>query len=180
MRILVTGAGNPFGRAIVRALVKRGDRVRIFGDGPESAAPFEGLGPGSVAWYPGDVASAGSIEPALSERQALVHASGLDVATTDRKRDRIHIESGARYARYGAEREQVDDFVLVTPAQPERAFVKAHEAAIREVALLRGTIQHAIVTAKDPDSAASEVAALLGRLPELGKQPGRETDAVTA
>jgi uncharacterized protein YbjT (DUF2867 family) len=181
MRILVTGAGNLYGQAIVRALLVDGHQVRVFGGDASIMEAFAGMNHAHLHWYAGDVKAGGSIEPALSERQVLVHVAGMDEPGKDRKAHAAHIEKGARYARYGAEREQVDHFILVAPESPPREFLKSHIAAAREADLVRGTVNHAVVRAAgDPNAVAAQVAKLLEKLPELGKQPGRENDAVTA
>lgn len=177
MRVLVTGA-NAYGRAIAARLVAAGHHVRLFG-GDADAVRGLPTSPGSLAWYAGDVATGGSIEPALSERQALVHAAALDEPAKAKAANVARILRGAKYARFAAEREQVDDFVVVVPDAP-RQFAAEHAAAEAEAKLTRGTINTAIVRAgADADAVADEVARVLGKLPELGKQPGRETDAVT-
>ena len=179
MRILVTGAGNPFGKAVVGLLLRDGHQVRVFGDDEAVIAPFAGLG--TVHWYPGDVRVGGSIEPALSEREALVHVSGLDAAGKDLKAHATKVERGTLYARYGAEREQVDHFVHVTPSgEVPRAFRAAHANALAAARGLRGTINLTVVEASFPDQVARDVLKALRNKDLLGKQPGRETDAVTA
>lgn len=181
MRVLVTGAGNPHGRAIVRALVKSGHQVRVFGGDSGVMEAFSGLGPGEAHWHPGDPALGGSIEPSLSERQALIHAAALDAPLGSRAAQVERIVQGARYARYGAEREQVDHFLLVTPDDPPKGLGKAHADAVAHCESARGVMNRAVVrAASDPAATAAEVVRLLGGLPELGKQPGRENDAVTA
>ncbi len=116
MRVLVTGAGNPVGRAIVSALLREGNQVRLFGGDASVLAAFEGQG--AVSHFPGDLATAGSIEPALSERQVIVHAACCDEPQKDKHAYAIQVARGTLFARYGAEREQVDHFVHVEPAAP--------------------------------------------------------------
>lgn len=178
MRILVTGAGNPTGRAIVAALLEAGHQVRVFGDAASAIAPFEGRG--EVSHFPGDLRIAGSIEPALSERQALVHAACCDEPGKDRLQHAIKVERGTLYARYGAEREQVDHFIHVAPAAPGRAFALAQANALKAVGGLQGTLRRTVVKAAAPQEAAAAVLQALDATALLGKQPGRENDAVTA
>src|SRR5688572_4920208 len=102
MRILVTGAANPFGAALCQALAQAGHTVRAFGV-PAGEDPFHGAA--GIECYPGDIVTGGSIEPVAAECQAIVHAANLDEAKGDRVADSVHIEAGTRYARYGAERE---------------------------------------------------------------------------
>ncbi len=178
MRVLVTGAGNPVGRAIVSALLREGNQVRLFGGDASVLAAFEGQG--AVSHFPGDLATAGSIEPALSERQVIVHAACCDEPQKDKHAYAIQVARGTLFARYGAEREQVDHFVHVEPAAPGRAFAHVQAEAEATVRALRGTIERTIVKAQTPDQAARDVLAALAAKPLLGKQPGRESDAVTA
>ncbi|HET6398057.1 MAG TPA: hypothetical protein VFH47_00710 [Candidatus Thermoplasmatota archaeon] len=185
MRVLVTGAENAYGQAIVRELAKAGHAVRVFGGDERVLETFEGVGPGIVSWFPGNVHIAGQIEPALSERQALVHAHPMDEPASGKRAELkthvMHLERGARYARFGAEREQVDHFILVTPGTPDRRLALAHENVVAEVRRTRGVINVQVVTAtSEPEAAGRDVARILQSLPELGKQPGRENDAVTA
>lgn len=182
MRTLVTGGGNPHGQAIVKALLASGHHVRVFGGEAHDMDAFHGHGgSGELSWVPGDVRIGGSIEPALSERQALIHAQPMDPAGDDKSLHAVRLVDGGRYVRYAAEREQVDHLILVTPSQPARAFAQPHEAAIQQVQAVRGVMNHAILRAgNDPATTAKEVLAMLAKLPELGKQPGRENDAVTA
>lgn len=187
MRVLVTGASNPYGLAIARELVAHGHQVRVFGGTadvlqsiPVKSGGAAGSG-GAVTWFPGDVQIGGSIEPALSERQALVHAAALDAPASDRKAQALSVERGARYARFAAEREQVDAYVVLLPTTPPRGLESSFGVAETEANATRGTIHKAIVRAdQDPAATASEVVRMLAKLPELGKQPGRDTDAVTA
>ena len=178
MRILLTGAGNPFGKAIVEALLRDGHHIRVFGDGPETIRGLDRLG--TVAWYPGDLQVGGSIEPALSERQVIVHAAPCDEPGKDARQHAVKVERGSLYARYGAEREQVDHFIHVAPAEPERAWRTVQQNAVQAVQGMRGDIVTTFIPAKTPEQAARDVVAALKAKPLLGKQPGRETDAVTA
>ena len=179
MRTLVTGAGNPFGAAIAQALLDAGHDVRLFAVDAGVAARFRS-GKGTVTWYAGDVATMGSLEPALSERQALVHAASLDGPEMHRHGQATHIERAAMACRYAAEREQVDHYIVVLPAEPGRKLAATVDRAEETARKTRGTINVAVLRAQDPQQAARDVLAALQRLPELGKAPGRENDAVTA
>lgn len=175
MRILLTGVGNPVGSAVAKALVDAGHQVRAFGGSLEGA---EQVG---AQFFPGDLKVGGSIEPALSERQALVHCACFDEpAKGTTRQDQVNlIERGTLYARYGAEREQVDHFIHVAPASAPRPFLRAQQMAVEHAKATRGPMQ---VTVMEIDGAYEAVRRVLAALqkPSLGKQPGRETDAVTA
>lgn len=177
MRVLVTGAGNPTGEAIVRSLVAEGHTVRLFGVGPEVADRFGE----DVAWFPGRIDVGGSIEPVLSERQAVIHVACLDPPGRDRKAHAVRIERGTLYTRYGAEREQVDHFVHVAPRE-DKVYREAQDRAVTVVEQMRGPIHWKVLhTAPGgPEETARHVLDALREGGRLGKQPGRETDAVTA
>lgn len=176
MRVVVTGAGNPFGRAIVHKLLAKGHMVRLFGGGPEVVRAFEGEG--TVQWHPGDLRVVGSIEPVLAEREVLVHAATMDEPHGDRTQWALGIERGAVGCRYGAERELLDQFIHLSPARPGR-FAQAHQRAVATVESCR-KVEASVVTAVEPESTADEVLRLVEDGPHFGRYPGREKDAVAA
>lgn len=176
MRVVVTGAGNAFGRAIVHRLLQKGHMVRLFGGDQGVVREFEGEG--TVQWHPGDLRVVGSIEPVLSEREVLVHAAPMDPPTGDRAQWAITLERGAVGCRYGAERELLDQFIHLSPAHPGR-FAQAHQRAVATVEACR-KVEASVVTADDPDATADEVLRLLEDGPHFGRYPGREKDAVVA
>lgn len=181
MRVLVTGATNPTGEAIVRALAARGHHVRAFGV-PADDERYQGVG--DVKAFPGWVEVAGSIEPVLSERQVLVHAACLDPQPKGRGGRRklaVRIDRGTQYTRYAAEREQVDLFVHVGPADAGRVWSDVQATAQRHADATRGIIQVRTVHAgPDPQATAEEVAVLVDETPELGTITGGYDNAVTA
>ncbi len=187
MRALVTGAGNPVGEAIVRALLKDGHNVRLFGGGPELQERFAGQGPGEVRWHPGRLQVGGSIEPVLSQREVLIHCANLDVyghkvARADRHDAAGQIERGTLYTRYGAEREMVDVFVHLEPAARKGdAFSEVQKAATEHVRATRGATQVEIVTVDlaSPDAAVTRVLGILKAMNYYGLPPGKQA-AVTA
>jgi len=175
MRVLVTGSSNPTGRALVEALLQDGHTVRIFGVDAEVGASFGGR----VQWHPGSLVTAGSIEPATAEREAVVHAAPLDAPRKDKTQHAVYIERGTMYTRYAAEREQVDHFIHIAPAVGAQGrFAAAHAAAITTVEQTRGSV-HWKVLHDDGAATVEHVLAALREGGRLGKQPGRETDAVT-
>jgi NAD(P)-dependent dehydrogenase (short-subunit alcohol dehydrogenase family) len=181
MRVLVTGATNPTGEAIVRALASRGHHVRAFGvdAGDERYADVA-----NVLAFPGWVEVAGSVEPALAERQALVHVACLDArpkGRSGRRRLAVRIDRGTLYTRYAAEREQVDHFIHVAPADPGRVWADVQATAQQHVEATRGIINVQVVHADDDGAATAEkVAGLREGLPTLGAITGGYDNAVTA
>lgn len=172
MRVVVTGAGNPYGQAIVDALLAEGAKLRLFGCTEEEAARWP-----DVAWFPGRVATLGSIEPVLAEREILVHAASLDAPGKDKSAHAVHISRGTLAARYGAERELMDLFVHVTPAKPTKQFATHHAESI---ATAEGChkVPVAVVKAGHPDQTAAAVLDAVKGADLPGRMPGRETDAL--
>lgn len=181
MRVLVTGATNAYGEAIVLELAAHGHHVRAFGVDPDDDR-FDAVE--NVKTFPGWVETGGSVEPVLAEREALVHAACLDPVARGRdgkRRAAVRIQQGTLYTRYAAEREQVDHFIHVTPASPDRAWADLQAEAAAEAERLRGDITFRVVRARgDPTATAEEVADLLGKLPERGGIVGGHDNAVTA
>lgn len=179
MRVLVTGATNPVGEAIVRALLAKGHDVRAFG----VRAGDDRFAGTDAQCFPGWVEVGGSIEPVLSEREALVHAAGLDAHVKGKDGVRRHatkIQKGTMYARYAAEREQVDHFVLVMPANPGKVFGTLHAEAVSEVEQTRGDIHvHVVAHEDDVQATAADVVAALESEPMLGTIVGGHDNAVT-
>jgi len=175
MRALVTGAMNPHGDAVVRALAKAGHPVRAFGV-PHDENPFEGL---DVQVHPGRIDVTGSIEPVLSQRELLVHAANLDAPGADAKAHAFKIERGTLSARYGVEREQVSAFIALFPAKPSRAFSEVLAGARAQVDGTRGFLHKKCLDVTTPEDAAAQVLAALKDMPDLGMIEGAN-DAVTA
>jgi dihydroflavonol-4-reductase len=74
MRALVTGATGKVGNAVVRALVGRGDEVRVLVRDPDRAAAVL---PDGVDLARGDVTDPGSVERAVQGREVVFNAMGL-------------------------------------------------------------------------------------------------------
>ncbi len=178
MRVCVTGATNPTGEAIVRRLVAAGHHVRAFGVEPTDDR-FDDL---DVQCFPGWVEVPGSLEPVLAERQVLVHAANMDEAgkgAKARHKLAVRIEKGTLYARYAAEREQVDHFMHVTPQHPSKTFATLLEAAEQTVRHTQGHLHVDVLHVADPTQAAVTIEQELANLPELGAITGGHTNAVT-
>ncbi len=151
MRILVTGAENPTGAAIATALAASGHTVRAFGIAP-GTNPFADQA--RIEPFAGDVALGGSLEPVASECQAIVHAASLDS-----KASAVHVASGTRYARFAAERELVQQFVVLLPADAPRSLSSAIEQAETLVKATR--VPHTLLVAETPEAAATQVSRLM-------------------
>lgn len=162
MRILVTGAANPFGAAVCEALAKAGHTVRAFGI-PAGEDPFHGAA--NIECYPGDVVAGGSIEPVAVECQAIVHCANLDEPTGDRIADAVKVEAGTRYARYGAERELVSQFIALFPAAVPRGLGSAVHQAETHVKATRKLVPHVLLHVVTPEEAVRQVMATIGRMP---------------
>lgn len=165
MRVLVTGAANPFGAAVAKALAKSGHTVRAFGI-PAGEDPFHTAG---IEVYPGDVAIGGSVEPVAAECQAFVHCSNLDAPTGDKVADAVHYEAGTRYARFSAERELVSSFVAVFPATPPRGLGEALKQAEAHVTATRKIVPHVMLHVASPDEAVQQVQAALAKIAVVAK-----------
>lgn len=179
MRVCVTGATNPVGEAIVHALLEARHDVRAFGV-PAGDDRYDGT---DALTFPGWVEVGGSLEPVLSEREAVVHAAEFDAVGKGKEATRKHavrIQKGALYVRYAAEREQVDHFVHVTPSNPGKTFGALHAAAVEEVEKMRGDIHvHVVVHEDNVEATAKDVVDALASAPMLGTIIGGHDNAVT-
>ena len=159
MRVLVTGVLNPYGKAVATALAEAGHTVRAFGV-PPGTDPF---GHPRIECFPGVLDIAGSIEPVAVECKAIVHCALFDDAGKDRRAHALHLDRGTLHARYAAERELVEAFVAVVPAQPLRAWSKVMAQAEAQVEATKPLVPHFVVRAGSTDAAVREVAAILER-----------------
>lgn len=160
MRVLVTGAGNPFGAAVATALADDGHEIRAFGI-PAGRDPFHGAA--NITCFPGDLATGGSIEPVASQCEVVVHCANLDGVGDDKALDTARIEAGTRYVRYSAERELVAQFIALFPAAPARGQGAALKQAEAHVAATRKLVAHHIVHVATPQEAVQQVARLLAK-----------------
>jgi nucleoside-diphosphate-sugar epimerase len=160
VRVLVTGCLNPVGRAVVSALAKDGHQVRAFGIAPGSD-PFPG--DARIECYPGWLQVGGSLEPVLSECQALIHCANLDAPGEDKQAHAVKVEKGTLYARYAAEREPVGAFVAVFPVAAGRTWGKVVDEATAHVAGTRRLVPTTVVESEDPEAVVGEVRAAIGR-----------------
>jgi nucleoside-diphosphate-sugar epimerase len=163
MRVLVTGPTNTVGAAVVRALASAGHEVRAFGVEP-GADPFRLP---NVAVFPGRVDLGGSMEPAASECQALVHCALFDAVPGSKTHRAMVMENGTLFARYTAERELVQRFVAVFPAQGDKADAQAFARAEAHVRATRPAVPYATLRAASPEAAAKEVLAALAPLASM-------------
>lgn len=90
MRVTLTGATGRIGRAIVEALVARGDDVTVLSRSPDRARAALPQGVAAEAWLP-----SGGPAPAaaLGGRDAIVHLAGEDVAQRWTKRAKQEIRA---------------------------------------------------------------------------------------
>src|SRR6201999_1333723 len=78
---LITGATGAIGSLVVRQLIERGDRVRVFVRDADKARSLYGS---CVDIFVGDLAEAATLKPALSGAHALLLVnSGPDLAARD-------------------------------------------------------------------------------------------------
>lgn len=181
MRFVVTGAGNPHGKAIVDALVAEDHQVRLFGCTAEVAAAWGE----TVQFHPGRLTTLGSIEPVLAEREVLIHAACLDAVVGKGKKAKVdhavHIERGTLGCRYGAERELVEQFVHVAPPVGSKSIFQAsQDKAMRTAQDTRKVDTHIVHAHIDPAATAAEVLRCVDSDQHFGRYPGRENDAVAA
>ncbi len=160
MRILVTGAANPFGAAVAHALAEAGHTVRAFAI-PVGEDPFHDA---RIACFPGTLATGGSVEPVAAQCQAIVHCAALDAPGKDKAAHVRHLEMGTMYARYGAERELVAQFIALFPKDAPRAWAQSLKQAEAKVAATRSLVPHAILRVATPEDAAKQVIAQLGKV----------------
>lgn len=163
MRILVTGAANPFGAAVCRAAADAGHEVRAFGI-PAGQDPFHDP---RIACFPGVLATGGSIEPVAAQCEAIVHCANFDDAGKDKAAHLQHIERGTLYARYSAERELVSQFIALSPLAPTRAVAAALKAAESQVAATRKLVPNVLLRVATPADAAQQAVAQLAKRPKL-------------
>jgi uncharacterized protein YbjT (DUF2867 family) len=161
MRVLVTGATNPFGRAVIDAALAAGHTIRAFGVEP-GLNPFGAKA--GVEAFPGKVELGGSIEPVACECQAIVHCANLDEAGKDVAAHAVHIERGTLYSRYGAERELVNRFIVLLPESPERPFGKALAQAEAHAKATRPSVVTEILKVREPTAAAQRVVSILAKV----------------
>jgi|ERR1041385_4297533 NAD(P)-dependent dehydrogenase (short-subunit alcohol dehydrogenase family) len=174
MRILVTGASNNVGQAVVEALAAAGHAVRAFG-----VATGSGLfaNAGNVQTYPGWVETGGSVEPAASECQAIVHASCLDPPGKDKVAHAVHLERGTLYTRYAAERELVQRFVALFPADAPRGSAKSIGAAKAIVHATRASVPRTVLDVGDAAAAVQGVLAALSGIQDQAIEAAHAADA---
>ena len=83
MTTLVTGATGHIGNNLVRALLARGERVRVLVRGGSSLKPLEGL---DVERVEGDLRDASSLERAVSGSEIVYHVAAMvSIRSGDRK-----------------------------------------------------------------------------------------------
>jgi nucleoside-diphosphate-sugar epimerase len=162
MRVLVTGATNPVGDAVVKALAAEGFEVRAFG-----------LAPGHDPWslpnvnvFPGRIDLGGSLEPVAVECQAIVHCALFDEVAGSKAHRAMVLENGTLFARYAAERELVQCLAVVMPSagKSDAASLARAEQHVRAT---RPSVPHKLVPADTPEAAARGVLDALAPLATL-------------
>jgi nucleoside-diphosphate-sugar epimerase len=164
VRVLVTGGTGLVGRHVIAALRARGDRVRGLARSSAAAAALAALGAEPVE---GDVTAAASLEAALADCDAVVHAAamvlsgaswpvwravnvhGTELLARAAARARVrlvHLSSVAVYGRrttYAGGRASVDeDFGLDRPLFPRDHYARSKREA--ELAVWRVTGETAL------------------------------------
>lgn len=105
MRVLVTGATSMIGRAVVAALVDRGDTVTTFQRSPSGTQQPE---------FNGSVADAGQVAAAIADQEAVIHlAAKVDLIGDWAEFDEINVQ-GTRLALDAAQCAGVKRFVHVS------------------------------------------------------------------
>src|SRR5688500_9395280 len=117
MRVLVTGGSGVIGEAVVRALLRRGHRVRLLArHAPEEARTW----PEGVEPHKGDVTQPDTLRGAAEGCEAVLHLVGIvDEAPPHATFERVNVE-GTRHVVDEATRARVPHLVYVSSLGAER------------------------------------------------------------
>lgn len=135
MKVLVTGGTGVIGDATITALLQRGHAVRLLSR--HAAEDVRRWSQGVSAW-PGDVATAATVEGAADGCEAVLHIAGIaEESGEDATFERVNVE-GTRHVLAEAERAGVRKFVHVSSLGAERGDSAYHRSKRAAEELVRG------------------------------------------
>ena len=133
MRILVTGGTGVVGRSTVTALIQRGHVVNLLS---RRARRDVEQWPQGVHPFPGSVADAGAIGPAIEGCDVVLHLTAIVRESGSNTFDRINVE-GTRHVVREAERAGVKRFVQVSSLGADRGTSAYHQSKRKAEAIVR-------------------------------------------
>lgn len=125
MKVLVTGGTGVIGEAAVRALHRRGHRVRVLS---RHAGRDQAWWPDGVEGWAGDVSEEKSIHGAADGCDAILHVAGISAEELPRRTFQAVNIDGTRYVVMEAERAGVRKIVYVSSLGAERGQSAYHKS----------------------------------------------------
>lgn len=134
MRVLVTGGSGVVGDATVRALLRRGHKVRLLARHADDAVE---RWPDGVEAFVGDVTDASSLSGAADDCGAIVHLAAIvDEAPPEKTFERVNVD-GTRHVLAEAQRAGAPRFVYVSSLGADRGASDYHRSKADAEQLVR-------------------------------------------